>query len=170
MPKKELQMKFYGSLDNRLEENRMYCDKIEVGTGMTQYYYSDRHAYEVVKVVDQTNVFVREYDHKLKGEAFSNQWELISNESNPVIELKLRNGVWMKVTNYSKEVWLATAKEWVEKGECRTIESAYDYFKTMSGLTEKEKEKIEAGKIVKKLRKFGNISFGVAEYYYDYEF
>lgn len=27
-------MKLYGSLNNRLEENRMFCDTIEVGTGM----------------------------------------------------------------------------------------------------------------------------------------
>lgn len=163
-------MKFYGSLDNRLEENKMYCDKIEIGTGMTQYYYSDRHAYEVVKVIDQTNVFVREYDHKLKGEAFSNSWELVSNENNPVIELKLRNGVWMRVLEYSKQNWLEQAQEELKRGSVKTVEAWYDYCKCMSGLTPKEKEKIEAGKIVKKLRKFGNISFGVAEYYYDYEF
>ena len=40
-------MKLCGSLNNRLEENRMFCDTIEVGTGMTEYLYSDRHAYEL---------------------------------------------------------------------------------------------------------------------------
>lgn len=163
-------MKLYGSLNNRMEENKMYCKEIEVGTGVTQYYYSDRHAYEVVKVNDQTNVFIREYDHKKAGEAYSNQWELISNESNPVIELKLRNGVWYRVLEYTKEKWMEMAQRDFEKGNCRTFESAYNYYKMMSCLTEKEYEKIEAGKTVKKLRKFGNISFGVAEYYYDYEF
>lgn len=162
--------KLYGSLQNRMEENKMFCNEIKVGTGMTRYYFSDRHAYEVVKVIDQTNVFVRKYDHKAVGEAMSNQWELISNENNPVIELKLKNGVWMQVINYSKDMWMANAKRDFEKGWTRTIESAYEYYKCMSGLTDKEKEKIESGKIVKKLRKFGNVSFGVAEYYYDYEF
>lgn len=163
-------MKLYGSLNNRMEENRMYCEEIKVGTGVTKYSYTDRHAYEVVKVNDQTNVFIREYDHKLKGEAFSNTWELISNENNPVIELKLRNGVWYRVLEYTKDKWMEMAQNDFEKGNCRTVESAYNYYKWMSGLTEKEQEKIEAGKTVKKLRKFGNISFGVAEYYYDYEF
>ena len=163
-------MKLYGSLNNRLEENKMYCDKIEVGTGVTKYSYSDRHAYEVVKVVDQTNVFIREYDHKAVGTPMSNTWELISNENNPIIELKLRNGVWNRVQYFSKADWMKAAQQWVEEGSSKTVEGAYEYFKCMSGLTEKEKEKIEAGKTVKKLRKFGNISFGVAEYYYDYSF
>lgn len=156
-------MKLYGSLNNRLEENKMYCDEIKVGTGVTKYCYSDRHAYEVIKVIDQTHVFIREYNHKPVGEPMSNQWELISNENNPVFELKLRNGVWYEVTEYTKE-------KWFEDGLFKTAKAGCEYYKCMSGLTEKEKEKIEAGKTVKKLRKFGNISFGVAEYYFDYSF
>ena len=61
-------MKLCGSISNRLEENRMFCDVIEVGTGMTEYSYTDRHAYEVVEVVDQKHIKVREYDHKHKGD------------------------------------------------------------------------------------------------------
>lgn len=45
--------KWYGSLNNRLEENKMFCEEIKVGTGLTEYFYSDRHPYEVVKVIDQ---------------------------------------------------------------------------------------------------------------------
>lgn len=162
-------MKLYGSLNNRMEENKMYCKEIKVGTGMTRYDWSDRHAYEVVKVIDQTNVFVREYDHVKNGEAYSNNWKLVSNENNPVIELKLRNGVWYRVCYYSKEAWLNNAKD-MAKENTEKVEIYYNYCKAMSGLTDKEKEKIENGKTVKKLRKFGNVSFGVAEYYYDYEF
>lgn len=163
-------MKLYGSLSNRMEENKMYCDEIKVGTGVTKYCYSDRHAYEVIEVIDQTHVFIREYDHKPVGEPMSNQWELISNENKPVFELKLRNGVWYEVTEYTKEKWIAKAQEWVENGHVKSVEAAYEYLKCMSGLTEKQNEKIEQGKAVKKYNKFGNISFGVAEYYYDYEF
>lgn len=163
-------MKLYGSLNNRMEENRMYCKEIEVGTGMTRYDYSDRHAYEVVKVINQTNVFVREYDHEIAGEPMSNQWKLVSNENNPVIELKLKNGVWYRVLEYSKQNWLEQAQKEFERGSVKTPQAWYDYCKCMSGLTQKEKDKIENGKTVKKLRKFGNVSFGVAEYYFDYEF
>lgn len=166
-PKEKTTMKWYGSINNRIEENKMYCDKIEVGTGMTKYSWSDTEAYEVVKVNDQANVFVRKYDHIAVGEAMSNSWKLVSNENNPVIELKLRNGVWYRVAYYSKENWLKMAQE---DNSFKTVESAYNYYKFMSGLTEKQLQKIEEGKTVKAYKKFGNVSFGVAKYYYDYEF
>ena len=66
---------WYGSLNNRLEENRMFCEQIEVGTGMTEYHYSDRDAYEVVAVKDQKHVTVRKYDHRHVGDcAMDNNW------------------------------------------------------------------------------------------------
>lgn len=116
--------KWYGNLSNRIDENKMHCDKIEVGTGMTEYYWSDRRAFEVVKVVNQNNVFVREFDHKAVGEPMSNEWELVSNPNNPIKELKKMDGAW----------------NWV-------VQTGY-------------------GKTYTK----ANISFGIAEYYYDYEF
>lgn len=76
--------KWYGSLQNRFEENKMYCNSIEVGTGMTEYFYSDRKPYEVTEVIDQKHVKVRSMDHKNVGGAYSNEWELTSNENNPV--------------------------------------------------------------------------------------
>ena len=50
--------KLYGSLDNRLEEGKTY-GKIEVGTGVTEMCYSDRHAYEVVEVIDEKHLLIR---------------------------------------------------------------------------------------------------------------
>lgn len=118
-------MKWYGSVENRLEENKMYCKEIEVGTGMTKYSWSDRHAYEVVEVKNQQNVFVREYDAKGVGVPMSNEWELISNPNNPVHELKFRYNHWY---------WVHTNRDG------------------------------------KKIYEKANVSFGVADYYYDYEF
>lgn len=51
--------RWYGSLTNRIDENKKYCDEIKVGTGVTEYLWSDRHAYEVTKVIDQKHVFIR---------------------------------------------------------------------------------------------------------------
>ena len=82
--------KWYGSLNNRVEENKQFCDKIEVGTGMTEYSWSDRHAYEVTAVKDQKHVTVREYDAKHVGEAYTNKWELVSNPENPELNLTKR--------------------------------------------------------------------------------
>ena len=88
-------MKLYGSLTNRLEEGRQYCDEIVVGTGVTEYHWSDRDAYEVVAVRDQKHVTVRELDHRHVGDGvMDNNWELVSNENNPTRELERRGDVW----------------------------------------------------------------------------
>ena len=51
--------KWYGSLNNRLEENRQFVETIKVGTGVTEYSWSDRHPYEVVEVKDQKHISIR---------------------------------------------------------------------------------------------------------------
>lgn len=144
---------WYGSLDNRLEENRQFCETIEVGTGVTEYFYSDRRAYEVVAVKDQKHVTIREYDHKAKGEGFTNNWELISNENNPTIELIKRGDRWYRAVT-------------------ATIDHVNDD-DIHVGLW-----LCQNGFDVDKIRKTGkqtkyhkmNVSFGVADYYYDYSF
>ena len=143
---------WYGNLSNRLEENKMFCDKIEVGTGVTEYYYSDRKAYEVTRVIDQKHIFIREYDHKAAGEAMSNNWELISNPENPEIELIYRYNNWQSVIT------------WTQKDVDRIVERN-GFFLDTHGVCEKLKTKKE----VKTYNKM-NISIGVADYYYDYEF
>lgn len=117
--------KWYGNLTNRIEEDRQYTPEIKVGTGMTEYLWSDRHAYEVIAVKDQKHVTVREYDHKLKGDAFSNDWELISNPENRTKEMNKRGKYWYEVHSYA------------------------------DGTKHYERK---------------HVSFGVADYYYDYEF
>lgn len=118
--------KWYGSLENRIDENRMYCEEIKVGTGMTEYFWSDRHPYEVIDVINQKHVFVRALDYKKADEvAYSNHWELFSNDKNPLIEMVYRYNKWCKVY-----------------------------------------EKKDGSKYYDKV----NVSFGVAEYYYDYSF
>ena len=114
---------------------------------MTEYHYSDREAYEVVEVINQNHIFVRRLDHKHIGDGeMDNNWELISNPNNPVIEMKKRYGYWNKVNKFTKEsikkVILVDKKvydEVMKKGYATT------YTKV-------------------------NVSFGIAEYYYDYEF
>jgi hypothetical protein len=164
--------KLYGSLNNRVDENKMFCKEIKVGTGMTEYYWSDRHAYEVVKVINQKHVFVREYDHKGIGEPMSNDWELISNPNKPAIEMKFRYGRWYKVHRCKHSDALKRAAELVEDGTCKTFEAAYNYVIYISGIRFKTDEEIEAFKNGKEHVNYykANVSFGVAEYYYDYEF
>lgn len=152
--------KWYGSLDNRLEENRQFVETIEVGTGVTEYSYSDRHAYEVIEVKDQKHVTIREYDHKLKGEAYSNDWELISNENNPTYNLTKRGNYW-----YITNVITSDILDEIEKAE------GEEKWRLQLVLVHNniDPDKLrEKGKITKYYRR--NFSFGVARYYYDYEF
>lgn len=146
-------MRLYGSIDNRLEENKMYCDKIEVGTGMTEYYYSDRKAYEVIDVKDQKHITVREYDHKAVGEYASNGWQLVSNENNKCFDMVKRGDYWYRVKTATLEMLNSPDKE------------VYWWILMNNFNTKKIREK---GKDTKYDRM--NVSFGIAEYYFDYEF
>ena len=146
-------MELCGSLNNRLEENRMFCDKIEVGTGVTEYSYTDRKAYEVIEVVDQKHVFIREYDHVHVGDGvMDNNWKLVSNESNPVLELVFRYNHWYSMLTWTQDI--------VDK-----IIARDGYFLDWYGVQDKLKNK----KSVKTYSKM-NVSFGIADYHHDYEF
>lgn len=152
--------KLYGSLNNRLEENKMFCKEIEVGTGMTEYSWSDRHAFEVVEVKDQKHVAVREYDHKLKGGAYSNDWELISNENNPVRQLTKRGKYWYWTNVIDKSI--------LEGYEDKDNNSKCEIQLYLAHNNLSVNELVEKGKVTRYYR--ANVSFGVADYYYDYEF
>lgn len=95
--------RWYGSLQNRLAENRQLVDTIEVGMGVTEYYWSDRVGYEIIAVKDQRHFTMRLLDHKLKGEAYTNDWELTSNESNPTYDLVKRGKYWYTVGKWTDE-------------------------------------------------------------------
>lgn len=146
--------RWYGSLQNRLEENKMFCDEITVGMGMTEYSYSDRYPYEVVEVIDQKHVKVRGLDHKLKGEAYSNEWELISNEQNPTYLLTKRGKYWYSTVT-------ATADMLTDDTDINTL-----LWLAHNGISEEDLKK--KGKVTRYHRM--NVSFGVADYYYDYSF
>lgn len=146
--------RWYGSVNNRIEENNMFCDEIKVGTGMTEYRWSDREAYEVIEVKDQKHVTVRKYDHKLKGDAFSNDWELISNEDNPTYDMVKRGNYWYSTLTVTREYLLSHD---TPETRLNLVLAGFD-----------PKIVIEKGKQTKYTKR--NVSFGIAEYYYDYEF
>lgn len=144
---------WYGNLTNRLAENKMFCKTIEVGMGVTEYFYSDRRAYEVVEVKDQKHVSIREYDHKLAGEPMSNDWELVSNENNPIINLVKRGNYWYRTKTATLE-------------QVNSEDAKVRFWVALNGF---DVEKIKKNGKQTKYTKM-NISFGVADYYYDYEF
>lgn len=153
--------KWYGSLNNRVEENHMYCDKIEVGTGMTEYSWSDRHAYEVTAVKDQKHVTVREYDAKHVGEAYTNNWELISNPENPERDLVKRGDYWYWTVT-------VTVDDLKENTDTDDDDKRIRFMVWLCNLGIHADDIFTKGKVTKRRR--ADVSFGVADYYYDYEF
>ena len=155
-------MKMYGSLQNRIMENHDFTNEITVGTGMTEYSYSDRHAYEVVSVTDQKHVEVREYDHKHVGDVcMDNNWELISNENNPVYRMTKRGNYWYWTVEITSDILdeIEACEDMNRKFELQLFLAHNDV----------DPDKLRAkGKLTKYHR--ANVSFGVADYHYDYEF
>ena len=150
---------WYGNLTNRVEENRMYVPTIEVGTGVTEYMWSDRLPYEVTKVIDQKHVYIRKYDTvKADDVPYSNNWNLVSNESYPEMLLVKRGKYWYIAVSITPE----RAKDIYEGNDVEAkIWACHNDFDLPAI--------IEAGKKVTRYHR-KNVSFGVAEYYYDYEF
>lgn len=99
-----------------------------------------------LKLLTKKHVLVRGLDHKKKenSEAFDNDWELISNSNNCIKELKFRYGKW----------------NWVIKATKETIKRAIFIDKKLYDKVMKDGESIDYIPT--------NISFGKAEYYYDY--
>ena len=143
--------KWYGSVNNRVDENKMFCKEIKVGTGMTEYSYSDREAYEVVEVKDQKHIKVRRYDHKHIGNGeMDNNWELVSNPNNPVSEIVKRGNYWYWASHWTQETLknplIAIVPDKVYRELCENKKDSCTVYTR------------------------ANVSFGVADYYYDYEF
>lgn len=153
--------KWYGSLQNRLEEGRQLVEEIKVGTGVTEYSWSDREAYEVISVKDQKHIRIRRMDHRHVGDGcMDNNWELVSNPDNAEYELEKRGNIWYYTSTVTKED--------VEKIDQMNNEDKFDATLRLA-LAGFDIEKIrEKGRQTK--RRKANISIGIANYYYDYEF
>lgn len=146
--------RWYGSFQNRLEEGIMFCDEITVGTGVTEYSYTDRQAYEVVEVKDQKHVTIRQLDHRHVGDGcMDNNWELVSNPANPLRALERRGDVWY----WTSTVTADDIKDIDDYARLRLVLAGFDIDKIMA-----------KGKQTKRYK--ANVSFGKADYHYDYEF
>jgi len=148
-------MKLYGSLNNRLEEDHMFCPEIVVGTGVTEYHWSDRTPYEVIAVQDQKHVTVRQLDHRHVGTGcMDNNWELFSNPDLPTRDLLKVGDFWYWTTTIRAEDLPETPDL---ETQLRLALGGWDIEKIRS-----------KGKQTKRYR--AKVSFGTAQYYYDYEF
>ena len=149
-------MKWYGSLDNRIAERGADAQEIKVGMGATEFYYSDREAYEVVEVRDQKHISIRTLDHKHIGDAYENKWELTSNPNNPVYRLVKRGKYWYTESVVTRED-IENFEEWDVQDRIWFGMNGFD----LDVIREKGVQKRYHRK---------NIVVGYADYYYDYSF
>lgn len=151
-------MKLYGSLSNRFDENKYFngtYGNLQIGTLATVYYYSDSHAYEVVEVQDQNHIKIRRLrvirtDKNGMSDAQGYRYE--QDENNSVLELENTKYGWKEVIRYNLDL--------------------YNKIINRDGYALWDNEivnKVKAGKQVKRSHKI-NISFGVADEYFDYSF
>lgn len=148
--------KWYGSVNNRIMERGKDAEEITVGMGVTEFFWSDRHAYEVTQVIDQKHIVIRELKHIHVGDGcMDNNWELVSDETRPEIPLVKRGKYW-----YNYATVTAEELEEIDKDIDQQLWLCHWGF---------DRDTIKKnGKQTKYHRK--NIVVGYADYYYDYEF
>ena len=152
-------MKEYGSLTNRLEENCYFSNtkgNIQVGTPCTIYSWSDTHPYEVIEVINQEHLIIRQLDAKRidkNGMSDCQEYEYSSNPNNWTREIKLTKYGWKEVMRYNLEKYNIIMKR--------------DGFVLCEN---SNVEKVKMGKEVATQVSKINISFGIARKYFDYSF
>jgi gamma-glutamylcyclotransferase (GGCT)/AIG2-like uncharacterized protein YtfP len=175
-------MRVYGSLNNRFDENKNFLKRdIQIGDDITMYHWSDRDCYYVTEVINQKHIKVRPYyvcaDHSKKLDMGHQEWLYHktlkehnkylnsvfkdrdldeSPEEKKPIEIVYRYNKWQ-----IKHTYLPENLEGVDSFGRKLIDVFF---------TEKEISKLKAGKEVYRYSDFGNISFGVRDYYYDWSF
>lgn len=153
--------KWYGSISNRLEENKNYLHRdIQVGDDLTEYLWSDCHCYYVTRVIDQKHIFVKPYqvcaDHSKEGGMGHQNWMYFKTIKEMHEYLNSCHLVFQ-----GKEVHYDTENV-QENGEIELV-FRYNHWYTKTEYWYGTKlEKPQYNKI--------NISFGVREYYYDWSF
>ena len=192
--------KWYGSIDNRIEEGRN-CEPdkiIKEGTDVTVYGWSDRQCKYVTRVIDQKHIFVKDYyviadrafgsyGDKWKyfkslrdQEAYLNDWYRSHPEE--AAEYERVMGRPYEYTDLDEIEEPSHEEEWIFRyGHWNRVirfdKALAERIEERSGLcgfcpkTKKEKKAFEAGKeVVRYDRIQEGISFGVRDYRYDWEF
>ena len=192
--------KWYGSINNRIEEGHNYePDKtIKEGTDVTVYGWSDRQCKYVIRVIDQKHIFVKDYyviaDRAFgshgdrwkyfkslrEQEAYLNDWYRSHPEE--AAEYERAMGRPYEYTDLDEieepsheEEWIFRYGHWnrvirFDKALAEKIEERSGW-RGFRPKTKKEEEAFEAGKeVVRYDRIQEGISFGVRDYRYDWEF
>ena len=174
-------MKFYGNLNNRFDEGKNYNKdkKIHVGDDITMYLYSDRDCYYVTEVVNEKCIKVRPYNvcanHSIKDSGTGHQkWLYFKTLKEMNIYLNTifpGNGYNENPFERCEECWVYRYNNWYRKivFNKRMLEN-----QTVMGpttISPRNLKKFENGDFIVEYHKLpGKISFGVRDYYFDWEF
>ena len=158
--------KWYGNIINRIEEGKS-IPEIKPGTDITMYYWSDRTCYYVVDVESQTRIKVKRYyvcaDHDKPGGMGHQDWMYFktADEMNDYLRKYFPDTYREHVEEPEPETWVFRYNKW--KQEVTFTEDNYCTEKELKSLKEK-------GYYKRYFDLSGNISFGVRNYHYDWEF
>lgn len=158
-------MKWYGNLTNRLEEGKQYED-IKVGTDITMYLWSDRNCYYVTEVIDEKHIKVKSWvviaDRTKPGGPGHQNWVYFKTHKEASDYLKSfgLEGYIDEDYESEEETWVYRYNKWQKMH--RFTEENY--------CTDKEKKSLEKkGYYDRYFDLSGKVSFGVRDYYYDWE-
>ena len=162
--------KWYGSLSNRLEEGKNFLGRdIEIGDDITMYLWSDRHCYYITEIVSRKplKIKVRPYyvcTDKEKAHGMGHQdWKYFKT----LKAFHEYTGIPVQEVNgelYEEETWTVRYGKW--KKEFKHTEMEYP-----DTYTQRERDSFKKNGYFYTYHELsGNISFGVRDYYYDWEF
>ena len=158
---------WYGSVNNRIEEGRNYTGReIRVGDDVTMYLWSDRSCYYVTEVENQKRIKVKQYyvcaDRSKPGGMGHQNWLYFKT-------LKERDVYWEQPLSTDDEYAQYDCEQtWVFRYNKWMLEHTYT---EENYCTEREKKSLEKNGFYKRYFDLsGKVSFGVRDYYYDWEF
>lgn len=88
-------MSIHGSIQNRMME-RLPKVKPEVGMGVTECLWSDRHAWEVIKIINEKRILIRRMGYKCK-DYYAGDYEVFPNPDGKTAILVWRYGRWREL-------------------------------------------------------------------------
>ena len=163
-------MQIYGNLMNRLEENKNFCGReIKAGDDITEYMWSDRYCYYVTEVDDQKRIKVLPYqvcaDQDKAGGMGHQDWMYFKTKKEMYDYLrKYHPERYPDDFDYEEEkeqTWVFRYGKWKRE----------HVFTKENYCTEAEKKSLAKKGYYKRYSDLsGNISFGVRNYHYDWEF
>lgn len=178
--------KWYGSVNNRIDEGKNYLgrDELKAGDDITMYYYSDRECYYIDEVISQKEIRVKRYyicaDHSKSLGCGHQEWLYFKTLKEYYDYIKTINLKTKFNHNYDGNepeatTWVKRYGKWQEKIIYNKAVVAYivgrNGYCTFRPKNEKEQKMFDEGKDIIRYQDLnGKISFGVRDYYYDWSF